>query len=69
MAFTNKKHDRAKSRAATPEGARRDTAPTPKIRDGRCDTFPANMVATLPRGFGMKVARSTRACRFACRPC
>ncbi|MBN3840189.1 hypothetical protein [Burkholderia sp. Ac-20349] len=46
-AFTNKKHDRAKSRATTPGGARRDTAPPRKIRDGRCDTFPANrLIAT-----------------------
>ncbi|WGY71073.1 hypothetical protein KEC55_29180 [Burkholderia cepacia] len=33
-AFTGKKHDRAKSRSTTPDGARRDTAPTPEIRDG-----------------------------------
>ncbi|MBR8131212.1 hypothetical protein [Burkholderia ambifaria] len=50
--FRRKKHDRAKGRAATPNGARRDTAPTPKIRDERCDTFPANtLIATLPRAF------------------
>ncbi|MCA7895018.1 hypothetical protein AB5985_19285 [Burkholderia cepacia] len=46
-AFTDKKHDRAKSRTTTPEGARRDTAPTRKIPDSRCDTFPANrLIAT-----------------------
>ncbi|NHV31698.1 hypothetical protein [Burkholderia sp. D-99] len=45
MAFTRKKHDRAKSRATTPDGARRDTSPTRKIRDGRCDTFPANRLS------------------------
>ncbi|WP_321884140.1 hypothetical protein, partial [Burkholderia cepacia] len=45
--FTDKKHDRAKSRMTTPEGARRDTAPTRKIPDSRCDTFPANrLIAT-----------------------
>ncbi|WP_175695391.1 hypothetical protein [Burkholderia ambifaria] len=50
--FHPKKHDRAKGRAATPNGARRDTAPTLKIRDERCDTFPANtLIATLPRAF------------------
>ncbi|WP_155632814.1 hypothetical protein [Burkholderia cepacia] len=40
--FTDKKHDRAKIRMTTPDGARRDTAPIRKIPDGRCDTFPAN---------------------------
>jgi len=50
--FHRKKHDRAKGRAATLNGARRDTAPTLKIRDERCDTFPANtLIATLPWAF------------------
>nr|WP_322084486.1 hypothetical protein [Burkholderia sp. BCC1972] len=33
VAFTGKKHDRAKNRSATPDGARRGTAPTAEIRD------------------------------------
>ncbi|MFP3507426.1 hypothetical protein [Burkholderia sp. SIMBA_062] len=49
-AFTRKKHDRAKGRTATPNSARRDTAPTSKIRDDRCDTFPANTLITTLRG-------------------
>jgi len=56
--FHPKKHDRAKGRAATPNGARRDTAPTLKIRGERCDTFPANtLIATLPRAFYSMVRR------------
>ncbi|WP_175906819.1 hypothetical protein [Burkholderia seminalis] len=34
IAFTGKKHDRAENRAVIPDGARRDTATNPEIRDG-----------------------------------